>query len=95
MAVSTNNQKQDIHVAFASAAEAEARVLILNEKYTPYLARSSTLKLITGSHRIIELSQDLSNRIDQLDAAILQRHEYVPSIGTINRRLNHGEGTNL
>ena len=79
MTLSTNGQKNEMRVAFTSAAEAEARVLILNEKYTSYLAKYSTVKLIADSHRIIELSQDLSHRIDQLDAARSQRHEYVLS----------------
>ena len=68
-----------MRVAFASAAEAEAKVLILNERYTSHLAKYSTVKLIADSHRIIELSQDLSHRIDQLDTARSQRHEYVLS----------------
>lgn len=76
---STKSQKQEMLGVLASAAESEARVLILNEKYLSYSIDPSTLVLIDCLHRIVELSQDLSNRITQLDAARAQEREYVLS----------------
>lgn len=90
--------KQEMHTILAAAAEAEARVLVLNEKcvFHSIYHRASTLIHIVI--RIVELSQDLSHRITQLDAARSQQREYVPSFRltcTVNVKPNFWKGMSL
>lgn len=83
-----------MHTILAAAAEAEARVLVLNEKCAFHSIYHSASTLIRTVIRIVELSQDLSYRLTQLDAARSQQREYVPSCRwtcTVNLKLTFVE----